>query len=164
LRQVAGSADHRSACWLPVDEVGLSDEVDRKREQVALARRGALAAESSDVIADDDVPDGSATDVPAEEVAGTTGRAQPLTSASAVHEVRASTSPGRRTGQPAPPARPRAVAKAVEPAPQAAKTAAKKTAAKKTAATKTAATKTAAKKVPAKKSAAKPADTKGGSR
>jgi oligopeptide/dipeptide ABC transporter ATP-binding protein len=104
LRQVAGSADHRSACWLPVDEVGIGGEVDRKREQVALARRGSLAAESSDVIDDTDVPDGSAADVPAEEVAGTTGRSsggtKPLSSSSSPREVRA------RTGQPAPPARP----------------------------------------------------------
>ncbi|MCU1591189.1 MAG: Peptide/nickel transport system ATP-binding protein, partial [Frankiales bacterium] len=105
LRQVAGSADHRSACWLPVDEVGLGGEVDRKREQVALARRGTLAAESSDVIDDADVPDGSAADVSAEEVAGTadpTGsggnRTKPLSSSS-VREVRASAGRGR-AGQP----------------------------------------------------------------
>jgi peptide/nickel transport system ATP-binding protein len=142
LRQVAGSADHRSACWLPVDEVGIGGEVDRKREQVAIARRGALAAESSDVIADDDVVDGSAADVPAEEVAGTTGRGgrtQPLSSASS-RPLRA------RTGQPAPPARPQrrsataTDAKAAAPAKKATpkKSAVKATPAKKAAASKAA--------------------------
>jgi oligopeptide/dipeptide ABC transporter ATP-binding protein len=151
LRQVAGSSDHRSACWLPVDEVGLGGEVDRKREQVALARRGTLAAASSDVIDDGDVPDGSAADVPAEVVAddvlpeanGRGGRSQALSGAS-TRAVRA------RTGQPAPPARPqRRGAVGTEPAPAAAvkKAAAKKTAAKKAAPKKVAATKaTAAKK------------------
>jgi oligopeptide/dipeptide ABC transporter ATP-binding protein len=149
LRQVAGSADHRSACWLPVDEVGIGGEVDAKREQVALARRGALAAESSDVIDDSDVPDGSAADVPAEVVAGEVlpdgggrgGRSQALSSSSP-RAVRA------RTGQPAPPARPqRRGAVAIEPAAPVKKAgAAKKTAAKTTAAKKTAAKTTAAKK------------------
>jgi oligopeptide/dipeptide ABC transporter ATP-binding protein len=119
LRQVAGSADHRSACWLPVDEVGIGGEVDRKREQVAAARRGSLAAESSDVLDDSDVVDGSAADVPAEQVAGTTGlstRSQPLSSGTP-REVRASTSPrARRVAQPAPPARPRSRAATAEPA------------------------------------------------
>jgi oligopeptide/dipeptide ABC transporter ATP-binding protein len=153
LRQVAGSADHRSACWLPVDEVGLGGEVDRKREQVSLARRGTLAAESSDVIDDADVPDGSAADVPAEVVAdevlpdggGRGGRSQALSSSS-TRAVRA------RAGQPAPPARPqRRGAVAVEPAAPVKKAAAKKTAAKKTAAKKTAGTKAAAKKTTATK-------------
>src|SRR4051794_19726521 len=106
LRQVAGSADHRSACWLPVDNVGIGDEVDQKREQVAVARRGALAAESSEVIDDDAVPDGSAVDAPAEQVAGPpdhgSSRTQALTSAPPRAQVRASTA---RTGAPAPPAR-----------------------------------------------------------
>jgi oligopeptide/dipeptide ABC transporter ATP-binding protein len=141
LRQVAGSADHRSACWLPVDEVGLGGEVDAKREQVALARRGTLAAESSDVIDDGDVPDGSAADVPAEIVADTTGRgrSQPLASTS-TRAVRA------RTAQPAPPARPQrrgaAGAEAAAPVKKAAvkKTAVKQPAAKKTVAKKAAAT------------------------
>src|SRR5690349_6813340 len=113
LRQVAGSSDHRSACWLPVDNVGIGDEVDQLREQVAVARRGALAAESSDVIDDDDVPDGSAVDVPAEQVAGTTetggSRTQALTSAAPRAEVRA------RAGAPAPPARRQTAA--AKPAP-----------------------------------------------
>ena len=43
LRQVAGATStpggHRSACWLPVDEVGLGAEVDAQREQVSRARR-----------------------------------------------------------------------------------------------------------------------------
>jgi oligopeptide/dipeptide ABC transporter ATP-binding protein len=167
LRQVAGSADHRSACWLPVDEVGLGGEVDRKREQVALARRGALAAESSDVIADGDVPDGSAADVPADEVAGTTGRnrPKPLSSAPSLHELRASTGArDRAMGEPAPPARPqrrRTTGADAEPAPRASaqaakkapakKAAAKATPAKKPAATKAAATKAAATKAAAKK-------------
>ena len=50
LRQVAGSAGHRSACWLPVDEVGLGGEVDEKRRQVAESHRGELAESSSDVL------------------------------------------------------------------------------------------------------------------
>jgi oligopeptide/dipeptide ABC transporter ATP-binding protein len=144
LRQVAGSADHRSACWLPVDEVGLGGEVDRKREQVALARRGSLAAESSDVIDDEDVPDGSAADIPAETVADSTGRGRPQPLAStATRAVRA------RTGQPAPPARPQRRAGTEAAAAPVKKAAAKKTAAKKTTARKTTAAKatgTAAKK------------------
>ena len=158
LRQVAGSADHRSACWLPVDEVGIGGEVDRKREQVATARRGALAAESSDVIDASDVVDGSAADIPAEEVASTTGlstRSQPLSSGS-LRGVRASATPrASRVAQPAPPARPRARAAAAgEPPPPAkAVKAAKKTAAtpagKKPAPAKQAAP--AQKPVPAKK-------------
>jgi oligopeptide/dipeptide ABC transporter ATP-binding protein len=55
LRQVAGSPTHRSACWLPVDEVGLGDDVDAQRAQVAVARRSALAAHSSEVISEADV-------------------------------------------------------------------------------------------------------------
>jgi oligopeptide/dipeptide ABC transporter ATP-binding protein len=55
LRQVAGSPTHRSACWLPVDEVGLGDDVDAQRAQVAVARRSALAAHSSDVISEADL-------------------------------------------------------------------------------------------------------------
>jgi oligopeptide/dipeptide ABC transporter ATP-binding protein len=127
LRQVAGSADHRSACWLPVDEVGLGGEVDRKREEIALARRGALAAESADIIDDDDVPDGSAADVPAEavkedlagEANGRSGRPQALAGPS-TREVRA------RTGQPAPPARPQRRTADGASAPAAKKVTAKK--------------------------------------
>jgi oligopeptide/dipeptide ABC transporter ATP-binding protein len=55
LRQVAGSPTHRSACWLPVDEVGLGDDVDAQRAQVAVARRSALAAHSSEVISEADL-------------------------------------------------------------------------------------------------------------
>jgi oligopeptide/dipeptide ABC transporter ATP-binding protein len=153
LRQVAGSADHRSACWLPVDEVGIGGEVDRKREEVALARRGALAAESSDVLADDDVPDGSAADVPAEEVAGTTGstsRSTPLVSPSARGVSASTAAPRRRTGQPAPPARPQRRT-AADPAPTKATTATTATTAKKAAAKKAApAAKASATKAPAR--------------
>ena len=85
LRQVAGSADHRSACWLPVDEVGIGGEVDRKREEVAQARRGALAAASSDVFDDSDVVSGSAAGVPAT-----------TTSATTVTEILAKQATGRR--------------------------------------------------------------------
>jgi oligopeptide/dipeptide ABC transporter ATP-binding protein len=148
LRQVAGSADHRSACWLPVDNVGIGDEADQKREQVAVARRGALAAESSDVIDDDDVPDGSAVDVPAEEVAGTTdhgsSRTQALTSGPPRAEVRA------RAGAPAPPARRQAATAKAAPEDAATPTnsaPARKAAAKK-APVKKAAAKTAAKPAP----------------
>jgi len=162
LRQVAGSADHRSACWLPVDEVGIGGEVDRKREQISQARRGALAAESSDVFDDDDVPDGSSADVPAEVVAeevdpeanGRGGRPQALASAS-TRAVRA------RTGQPAPPARPqrRTGTEAAAPVKKAAakKSTATKTTAKKATATRTAAKATASKAVKATGTAAKKA-------
>jgi hypothetical protein len=164
LRQVAGSADHRSACWLPVDEVGLSDDVDRKREQVALARRGALAAESSDVIDDSDVPDGSAADVPAEEVAGTTGRggAKPLASTSATR-VRAPAGRGGRVGQPAPPARPQQRAAAGEPVAKKAPATVAKKAATRAAKTAQAPAKAAAKKATAaKKTASRSTATKNG--
>ena len=61
LRQVAGASTnqggHRSACWLPVDEVGLGAEVDAQREQVARSRRGAVAAAES--VAVDDLPTAS---------------------------------------------------------------------------------------------------------
>lgn len=44
LQIVAGSATHRSACWLPTDEVGLGDEVDAERTAVALAHRSPAVA------------------------------------------------------------------------------------------------------------------------
>jgi hypothetical protein len=162
LRQVAGSADHRSACWLPVDEVGLSDDVDRKREQVAMARRGTLAAESSDVLDDSDVPDGSAADLSAEEVAGKpgSGRSKPLAKSSTHHEVRASTTTrAGRTAQPAPPARPRrSAAGNAEPA------AAPKTPAKPRAKAPAAGEKSPTKATSAKRNSSEPAAKTAGSR
>jgi oligopeptide/dipeptide ABC transporter ATP-binding protein len=162
LRQVAGSADHRSACWLPVDEVGLSDDVDRKREQVAMARRGTLAAESSDVLDDSDVPDGSAADLSAEEVAGKpgSGRSKPLAKSSTHHEVRASTTTrAGRTAQPAPPARPRrSAAGKEEPA------AVPKTAAKPRAKAPAAGEKSPTKATSAKRNSSEPAAKTAGSR
>jgi oligopeptide/dipeptide ABC transporter ATP-binding protein len=68
LRDVAGSAGHRSACWLPVDGVGLGADVDAARESVAKARRGAAAAHASVAVDDADV-DGSAAHVPADQLA-----------------------------------------------------------------------------------------------
>jgi oligopeptide/dipeptide ABC transporter ATP-binding protein len=50
LRQVAGSPSHRSACWLPVDEVGFGDDVEAQREKVAASRRGALATQESEFV------------------------------------------------------------------------------------------------------------------
>ena len=47
LRQVAGASTnqggHRSACWLPVDEVGLGADIDAQREQAARSHRSAVA-------------------------------------------------------------------------------------------------------------------------
>ncbi|HVE74825.1 MAG TPA: ABC transporter ATP-binding protein [Mycobacteriales bacterium] len=68
LRDVAGSASHRSACWLPVDEVGLGAEVDAERARVARARRTTAAARSSVAVADSDVS-GEAAALSAEAVA-----------------------------------------------------------------------------------------------
>jgi hypothetical protein len=95
LRAVAGSSDHRSACWLPVEEVGFSDEVEARRETVAKARRTELAASRSAAVDDDDV-DGSAVETPAEEVAKPTARKRTSSSPEAATT--------RRTGEPAPPA------------------------------------------------------------
>jgi oligopeptide/dipeptide ABC transporter ATP-binding protein len=94
LRSVAGSADHRSACWLPVDEVGFSDEVEARRETVAKARRTEVAATRSAAVDDDDV-DGSAVETPAEDVAKPVARKRTSSSPEAS---------ARRTGDPAPPA------------------------------------------------------------
>ncbi len=51
LRQVAGPSStrggHRSACWLPVDEVGLGEDVEAQRRQVARERRSAETAAQS---------------------------------------------------------------------------------------------------------------------
>ncbi len=45
LRPAAGSPTHRSACWLPDNEVGIGDDVDAERVKSAEARRsGKLAA------------------------------------------------------------------------------------------------------------------------
>jgi oligopeptide/dipeptide ABC transporter ATP-binding protein len=41
LKQVAGGLSHRSACWLPDDEVGLGEAVDAERVKTAQARRAA---------------------------------------------------------------------------------------------------------------------------
>ncbi len=68
LRDVAGSAAHRSACWLPVDGVGLGEAAESVRRSVAKARRGAAAAHASVAVDDTDV-DGSAAHVPADQVA-----------------------------------------------------------------------------------------------
>ena len=71
LRQVSGSAAHRSACWLPTDGVGLGDDIDAERERVARARRSQAAAASSAAVDDKDVAAAlvsPANEVPANEV------------------------------------------------------------------------------------------------
>ena len=108
LRSVAGSADHRSACWLPVDEVGFGADVEAKRDAVAKARRTEVAASRSVAVDDADV-DGRAAEKPAEEVSGdvrTTpppgSRAQAATAVA--NPVVTAGVRGRKAGQPAPPA------------------------------------------------------------
>ena len=73
LRQVAGSSVHRSACWLPVDEIGFDEDVEQQRREVSLARRTSFAASRSDVLSTDDV-DGRAADRSSEEVLASLAR------------------------------------------------------------------------------------------
>ena len=47
LQPIVGNATHRSACWLPADEVGLGSHIDAERTAVAVAHRSEGTARSS---------------------------------------------------------------------------------------------------------------------
>jgi oligopeptide/dipeptide ABC transporter ATP-binding protein len=145
-RAVAASGHHRSACWLPLDLLGVGPEVSRRREEAAQAGRSGSSA-----------PAPAPAPAPAVEDPGPT-KSVPLPDA--VPAPADAAPRARLAGRPAPPARPQS-----RPAGDAApikKTAAKKAPAKKAAVKKAPVTqlpakKAAAKKAPAKKAAGSPA-------